>query len=86
MLYMALLMRFFAALINLFNPNDEASVNVDLGIGFWTLPIVIITFLFSLLFLASRHLKLTFKDQFFCYLTASGVLTFIVGIDYYLTS
>ena len=85
MLYMAFFMRFIAAIISLFNPNDEAHVSFDLGIGLWTLPIIVVTILFGLLYLSSRHLKLTFKDQFFCYLSASVVISFIVGLDYLMT-
>lgn len=81
MIYMAFFMRFFAGIISIFNPNDEARVSVDLGIGFWTLPSIVIIILFYLLYRSSRHLKLTFKDQLFCYLIASLVLSFIVGID-----
>ncbi len=81
MLYMAFFMRFLAALISLLNPNDEARISQDLGIGLWTLPTIIIALLFLLVFFASRRLKLTVRDQVFCYLIASVLVALVVGVD-----
>jgi len=79
MLYMSFFMRLFAGVVSIFNLNDEARISLQLGLGTWTLPIVVILFLFTLLYFASRRLRLTFRDHFFCYLTASIVVTLIVG-------
>ena len=81
MLYMAFFMRLFAAGISAFNPNDEARISQDLGMGTWTLPIIAVALLFGLLYFASRRLKLTVRDQFFCYLVAAIVVTFVVAVD-----
>lgn len=37
--------------------------------------------IFTLLVSSSRELRLVFRDQFFCYLIASIVVTLIVGAD-----
>ncbi|MBX2819090.1 MAG: hypothetical protein KTR29_05385 [Rhodothermaceae bacterium] len=81
LLYMAFFMRLFAAGISVFNPNDEARISQALGIGLWTLPVIVVSVLFVLLYLASRRLKLTARDHLFCYLVASIVVTLVVGVD-----
>ncbi len=81
LLYMAFFMRILAAGMSFFNPNDEARISQLLGLGTWTLPLVVVIGLFGLLVSASRDLKLRFRDQFFCYLTASIVVSLIVGVD-----
>jgi hypothetical protein len=81
LLYMAFFMRLLANALNLFNPNDEASVSRLLGLGTWTLPLVVVVGLFILLLIASRELKLRFRDQLFCFLVASAATTLIIGVD-----
>lgn len=81
LLYMAFFMRLLAAGMSFFNPNDEARVSQLLGFGIWTLPLIVVAGLFGLLVSASRNLKLRFRDQLFCYLVASIVVTLIVGAD-----
>ncbi len=81
LLYMAFFMRLLAAALSLFKPNDEARVSQLLGLGTWTLHLAVVAGLFILLLAASRDLKLRFRDQFFCYLVASIVVTLIVGVD-----
>jgi len=81
LLYMAFFMRLLAAGMSFFNPNDEARISQLLGLGTWTLPLIVVLGLFCLLMSASRNLKLKFRDQFFCYLLASVVVSLIVGAD-----
>jgi len=81
LLYMAFFMRLLATGMSLFNPNDEARISQLLGLGSWTLPLIVVIALFILLVCASRELRLRFYDQFFCYLVASIVVTLIVGVD-----
>lgn len=81
LLYMAFFMRLLAAGMSFFNPNDEARVSQLLGLGIWTLPLIVVAGLFGLLVSASRNLKLRSRDQLFCYLVASIVVTLIVGAD-----
>jgi len=81
LLYMAFFMRLLATAMSLFNPNDEARVSQLLGVGTWTLPLIVVVGLFILVVAASRKLELTVRDQFFCYLVASVVVSLIVGVD-----
>ncbi len=81
LLYMAFYMRLIAALVSVIQPNDEARISEGLGMGTWTLPILVVLVLFALVYVASRHLKLSARDQIFCYLTASTVIAIVVGID-----
>lgn len=81
LLYMAFYMRFLAALASVLKPNDEARISEGLGMGTWTLPILVVLVLFTFVYVASRHLNLSVRDQIFCYLTASVVIAIIVGID-----
>ncbi|MEO8064429.1 MAG: hypothetical protein ABI821_16960 [Pseudomonadota bacterium] len=81
LLYIAFFMRVLAAGLSLFNPNDEARVSQMLGLGTWTIPLVVVAGLAILLVSASRELKLKFRDQFFCYWVSAVVVTLIVGVD-----
>lgn len=81
LLYMAFFMRLLAAGVSLFNPNDEARVSQYLGLGTWTLPLLVVGGLLVLVVSASRRLKLRLLDQVFCYLVASVVVSLIVGLD-----
>lgn len=81
LLYMAFFMRAVAAGISIFNPNDEARVSQMLGLGTWTIPLIVVISLFALLFSASVQMNLRTRDQLFCYLVASVVVSLIVGVD-----
>ena len=41
MVYMAFFMRLVAMGVSVFNPNDEARISLELGIGQWTLPLLV---------------------------------------------
>jgi hypothetical protein len=81
LLYMAFFMRLLATVISLFNPNDEAKVSQLLGVGTWTLPLMVVAGLFILFLSSSRKLELKFRDQLFCFVVASVVISLIVGVD-----
>ena len=80
-LYFAAFMRVVAALISLVMPNDEARLSAYLGLGLWTLPLLVGGVLVALVWKASKVLQLTRKDQLLCYLVASVVTTLIVVLD-----
>jgi hypothetical protein len=84
LIYMAFFMRLMAAAVSVFNPNDEARISEQLGLGTWTLPAIVVIFLFVLVFFASRRLGLRFRDQLLCYVIASIVVSLVVGIDFLL--
>lgn len=81
LLYMAFFMRLLATGMSFFNPNDEARVSQLLGLGTWTLPLIVVIGLFVLVVSASRELRLRLRDQVFCYLVASIAVSLIVGLD-----
>jgi hypothetical protein len=83
-LYMAAFMRVLATAISFLNPNDEARLSVYLGLGTWTLPLVVSNSLLLLVWSASRRLQLTWKEQLFCYLIASASVSLVVGADRFL--
>ncbi|WP_288380131.1 hypothetical protein [uncultured Massilia sp.] len=80
-LYAAFFMRLVAGLVSVMHPNDEARVSMFLGIGKWTLPILVAAGLLVLAVRASRRLKLNWKDQLACYVVASVTVSVIVGLD-----
>jgi hypothetical protein len=79
--YAAAFMRLVAGLVSVMHPNDEARVGMYLGLGKWTLPVLVAAGLIVLAVKASRRLQLTWKDQLMCYLIASLTVTAIVGLD-----
>jgi hypothetical protein len=83
MVYTAFFSRLLAMGVSAFNPNDEARISRDLGIGMWTLPAIVVLSLLVLTYLSSRHLKLGFKDHFLCYLVASITVSLVVGADHF---
>jgi len=82
-LYFAAFMRFVAAFLTPWNPNDEARVSVFLGLNMWVLPLLVGSALVVLAWIGSRRLKLTWKDQVLCYVVTSVTTALIVGIDRY---
>ena len=80
-LYVAAFMRFMATVISLFNPNDEARLSLALGLGAWTLPLVVTGALAILTAIASRRLGVSWKTNLLAYLTATVAVSAIVGLD-----
>lgn len=81
LLYIAFFMRLVAAGVSLFNPNDEAKLSQLLGLGTWTLPVLVVGGLLALVVVASRRLQLKLRDQLLCYVVASVAVTLVVGVD-----
>ena len=80
-LFFAALMRVTAAGISLFNPNDEARISLELGIGQWTLPLLVCSVLVGLTVLASRKLRIGWKTNLLTYLVCTIGLSAVVGLD-----
>lgn len=80
-LYAAFFMRLVAGLVSVMHPNDEAQVSMFLGLGKWTLPVLVAVGLLVLVFTASRRLQLNWKDQLASYAVASIAVSAIVGLD-----
>ena len=62
-LFIAFYMRFLAGLMNFINLNDEGRISVYLGIGTFTLSILVAGFLFYLVYNISNKFKLNWKFQ-----------------------
>ena len=80
-LYAAAFMRLVAGLVSIMHPNDEARVGMYLGLGKWTLPVLVAAGLVTLAIKAGKRLQLSWKDQLACYLVASLAVSAIVGLD-----
>jgi hypothetical protein len=80
-LYAAAFMRVVAGLVSVLHPNDEARLGLYLGLGKWTLPVLVAAGLIVLVVKGSRRLGLSWKDQLACYLVASLTVSLIVMLD-----
>ena len=80
-LFVPFLMRVMAMVVSIFNANDEARVSEWLGIGKWTLPILIIAFLFFLVYKCSKQQKYTLKFNIINYLLATVFLSTVVLLN-----
>lgn len=80
-LYIAAFMRLLATAISLIHLNDEARLSQWLGLGTWTLPLLVTAALVFLAWRASCSLRLTWVDQLWCYVTASVAVGVVVGLD-----
>ncbi|NNF95235.1 MAG: hypothetical protein HKM91_11675 [Altererythrobacter sp.] len=58
-LWNTLTMRLLAAIVSLRNPNDEAAVSANLGLGDWTLPAIVCVFLLTLFVITARQRRLS---------------------------
>lgn len=72
-LFACFYMRLFATVISLLNPNDEARISTALGIGKFTLPVLVTVFLFFLLYKTSHRYQFTPRFQA---LTAALIIAF----------
>lgn len=77
----AAFMRMVAAGLGVVMPNDAARISLTLGLGLWTLPLLVSAWLVALAWIASRRLRATWRTGVFCYLVLSLVTAVIVGID-----
>lgn len=60
-LFTSFYMRFFATIISFHHPNDEARISAAIGIGTFTLPFIISSILFLLIFKISKKYCLNLK-------------------------
>ncbi len=80
-LFAAGFMRFAAAFVSLFHPNDEARLSIDLLGGMWWLPAIVVIVLLALMWSASRRLGIGWKTNLACYLVSSVMTAAIVFGD-----
>lgn len=62
-LFTAFYMRFLAGIMNVINLNDEGRVSAFLGIGTYTLPIIVSGLLFYMVYSISRKYEVNWKFQ-----------------------
>ena len=80
----AAFMRVVASGISTVLPNDEARVGVALGLGYWTLPLLVSLALGALAWTASRTFDVRRRDYGLVYLVLSVVTAAIVFGDRWL--
>ena len=80
-LFVPFLMRIMATVISIFNLNDEARVSEWLGIGQWTLPVLVVLFLFSLVYKSSKQQGYTFKFNIINYLLTTVYVSAVVLLN-----
>ena len=77
-LFWAAFMRLMATVISLWNPNDEARLSEQFGLGAWTLPVVVTLALLALLAVGSRRIRAGWKTLGLTWLVASAAISVIV--------
>ena len=80
-LFTAWFMRFAAAFVSLFHPNDEARMSLHLGWGQWLLPIVTVLALLLLTWIGARRLRLGWTTNTAIYVLCSLLFAAIVFGD-----
>jgi hypothetical protein len=79
--FAAFLMRLTASAISLINPNDEMRVGDALGVGSWTLPVLVTFALLALTVYASRQLGVSWRANAVAYVVGSATVTAMVFGD-----
>lgn len=82
-LFIAFYMRFLAGLMNFINLNDEGRISKFLGIGTYTLSIIVSGFLFYLVFKISKKYQLNSKFQILTALFVIAVSSILILSDMY---
>ncbi|WP_109809358.1 hypothetical protein [Sphingosinithalassobacter portus] len=77
----AFVCRAMAMVVSLWNPNDEMRISQALGIGAWTLPIVVTLLLAMLVWAAARGKRLRGRHWLALYISGSIALAAVVGAD-----
>ncbi len=80
-LFAACFMRFAAAIVSLFHPNDEARISLALLGSQWWLPGFVVIGLLALTWSAARQLRIGWKTNVVCYLICSLMTAVIVFGD-----
>lgn len=75
-------MRFFAGLANFLGANDEGRLGLSLGIGLFTLSILVCGFLYALVYKASKEMKIGIKFNIISFLFCSLFLLLLVFLDF----
>ena len=82
-LLIAFFMRFSAMVLSFRNPNDEARISTSLGLGKFTLPLLVSTFLFFLVFKINQKYSYTKRFNLISVLLIIFFYSAIILIDQY---
>jgi len=74
-------MRFLAGLFNFINPNDEGRISEYLGLGLFTLSIIVSSFLFYLVYKVAKQYHVPAKFQTITLISIIIVSSLIILID-----
>ena len=80
-IFTAFYMRFLAGLMNFINVNDEGRVSQYLGIGTFTLSIIVSGLLFYMIYKISKKYSLNWKFQLGTYLIVMTVSSILILLD-----
>lgn len=79
-LFAALMMRFVAMVVSLNNPNDEARISEWLGLGPWTLYLLVVATLLGLTIKGGSYMKWGWRSYALAYLSISiGLAAVVMG-------
>lgn len=81
LLFTAFYMRLLASVMNLISLNDEGAVSEYLGLGTFTIPIIVSAFLFYLVYSVSKQHQLSWKFQLSTTLTVMVVSSVLILVD-----
>lgn len=81
--FLPFFMRLLAFSMSFITPNDEARISRDLGLGTYTLFIIVCLFLGVLLFKISKKYAVTYKFILYNFLLSSIFITALIVIDNY---
>ena len=80
-LFFPFVMRFAAGLANLLSPNDEGRLGMSIGVGLFTISIFVCSFLFVLVYKATKELKISLKFNTLSFILCCLFLLLLTYID-----
>lgn len=86
LIVVAAFQRLFAAIVSINNPNDEMRISLDLGIGQWTLPAIVVGSLLVFMVFSARTVKPGWIYIFYVWLGISIGFSLVVFGEPYLPS
>ncbi len=84
-LFTAFYTRLMAAIISYFNSNDEARISEVMGIGKYTLPLIVTGFLFYLIYITSKKYRLKWQFQLYTIVLIIFFSSLLILSDQFIT-
>lgn len=79
-LYFAFFVRFFAVVFGGFMKQDEAAIALSLGIGKYTVAIIVLGVLFAMVFRGSHILKIDLKGNLIYFAVSTAAILSVIGV------